>query len=112
MKHNERECREKYEAYLDVFVLLLGCRYDRKIIASHSRIRPLPLVRMILFHQLKREGFSPTCIGVATEFNHSSIFHGEKMVNDIIAHPNYDPEVFDLYTKFHEAIKDKEDDED
>lgn len=107
MRWEDERCRKVLDVYLGIMEKAFPS-LDRSLVLAKNKAFPNPQMRMVLFHQLHKDGFSYCCIGRVTRFHHSTVVIAAEKMQEVILHPNYNPDLAGYYYIFKNRLKDHE----
>ena len=90
---------ERGDRYVEVMNGIVGMD-----ILDRCRLRPVVWARNMVFYQLVKDGYSQGQIGNLMGFDHSSVFHGKKQVENMLEMPGMYPEEIGMWQKFQKTI--------
>lgn len=74
-------------------------------ILTDSRMRELVIGRMLIVYQMRQEGYTLHTIGRHMMRDHSSVYHLEKKMEDVLKYPKLFPSELQLWNKFQDILK-------
>lgn len=76
-------------------------------ILTDSKMRELVIGRMLIVYQMRKEGYTLQEIARHMKRNHTSIYHLENKMKDVLRYPDFFPSEIQQWNRFQKLIKGK-----